>query len=170
MRKRIFTFLTLTVLWLFTACSSSGSTAATVPMPTEQTKVEETTPTCPEPTRKVVGYTSDEEPIYEDQVYIPEPSYYDEYGVKYILQEGTIDDYYIDEDYQEVIETPESSAFTEISYWPFFLELSVQFRESGATYVYYDVEPETWLQFKNADSKGGFFNEFIKGQYEYDRE
>lgn len=120
--------------------------------------------------RKIVGYTSDDQPIYEDQIYIPEPFYFDEYGVKYVLVEGTIDEYYIDEDYVEEIETPESSAFTVISYRPYGSRLKVQFRNSGVCYVYYDVEPETWYQFKNAESKGSFFNESIKGYYEYDRE
>ena len=120
--------------------------------------------------REIVGYTPDDEPIYEDETWIPEPSYFDEYGVKYILRDGTFAEYYIDEDYQEEIKTPESSAFTKIMYFPYYGTLSVQFRNSGVWYDYYDVPPEIWGEFKNAESKGSYFNECIKGQYEYDHD
>ena len=123
----------------------------------------------PAPTRKIVDYLPNGEPVYEDQIYIPEPFYFDEYGARYILVEGTIDDYYMDEDYKEVIKTPDSTAFTVIKYHHFYSELIVQFRNSGVWYIYYDVAPETWNSFKRSDSKGGFFNEFIKGNYEYER-
>lgn len=118
-----------------------------------------------EPTREIIGTTPAGDPIYSDQDYVPEPYYFDGNGVKYVLVEGTIDEYYVDEDYQEIVETPESSAFTQIAYCPYRQELHVQFRNSGAWYVYFNVEPETWSEFKEADSKGGFFNEYIKGQY-----
>lgn len=98
-----------------------------------------------------------------------EPYYYDEYGVRYQLSDD-LECYYIDEDYVAELETPESTAFTNIAYRPFHKELCVTFRNSGVTYVYYNVEPEVWNEFKNADSLGGFFHEAIKGYYEYDRE
>lgn len=69
----------------------------------------------------------------------------------------------------EELETPDSSAFTALGYRHTEKELWVTFRNSGASYVYYDVESEVWDAFKEADSKGGFFNEEIKGYYEYDR-
>ena len=69
----------------------------------------------------------------------------------------------------EVLQTPESTCFTVISYCEAARELQVQFRESGVWYAYFDFEPEMWNDFKNADSKGGFFNESIKGNYEYQR-
>jgi hypothetical protein len=76
----------------------------------------------------------------------------------------------IDEKSREVVETPNSTAFTEISYSHSELVLSVVFRNSGVRYYYYDVSPEVWNSFKNADSKGGFFNSDIKGYYEYKRD
>ena len=69
----------------------------------------------------------------------------------------------------EILSTPNSTCFTIISYCEATMELKVQFRESGAWYVYYDVGPMTWAVFKRADSKGGYFNEYIKGNYEYKR-
>ena len=69
----------------------------------------------------------------------------------------------------EIVQTPESSAFSVISYCQEEALLRVQFRESGVWYVYYDFEPEMWDDFKNADSKGRFFNQSIKGVYEYER-
>lgn len=70
----------------------------------------------------------------------------------------------------EVLQTPESTCFTVVSYCPEEALLRVQFRNSGEWYVYYDVEPELWSAFKRADSKGGFFNDFVKGFYDYARE
>lgn len=121
------------------------------------------------PPREIVVHGPDGDQIYEDEIVVPEPFYYDEYGARYLLVEGTLEEYYMDEDYREEIETLESTAFTWIVYHHFYSELMVQFRNSGAWYIYYDVEPEVWNRFKHAESKGGFFNEFIKGCYEYDR-
>lgn len=70
----------------------------------------------------------------------------------------------------EIIVTGDSTCFTIISYCADQSLLRVQFRESKEWYLYYDVEPETWYKFKNADSHGTFFNKFIKGSYEYDRD
>lgn len=69
----------------------------------------------------------------------------------------------------ETLRTPESTCFTVISYCAATQELQVQFRESGSWYSYFDVEPEMWDNFKNADSKGGFYNDFIKGSYKCER-
>ena len=38
---------------------------------------------------------------------------------------------------------------------------------SGQEYVYYNVPEETFEAFKDADSKGKFLNEHVKGTYEY---
>lgn len=70
----------------------------------------------------------------------------------------------------EVISTPGSTAFSVISYNRGDRVLRVQFRESGAWYRYYDFEPAMWEQFKKADSMGGYFNKYIKGNYEYQKE
>lgn len=45
-------------------------------------------------------------------------------------------------------------------------ELHVQFK-SGAEYVYHDVPQDMVQEFLNADSKGKFLNERIKGLYEF---
>lgn len=74
-----------------------------------------------------------------------------------------------EEERWEVLDTPESSCFTVIMYCLSDCELRVCFRESGAWYAYYDFEPEMWIDFKNADSKGGYYNEYIKGCYACDR-
>lgn len=162
--------LLLAVLLL---CGCSAVSPATEPPETTAAMVTNPVTEPPtaahEPPRKIVAYDPDGDPIYEDELVIPEPTKYDEYGALYRLVEGTFDEYYMSEDYVEVVETPESTAFEEISYYHFQNTLFVVFRTSGA-YIYYDVEPEVWNQFKRAESKGGFFNEVIKGNYEYEKE
>lgn len=69
----------------------------------------------------------------------------------------------------EEIETLNSSAFISIGYRPSEMELWVVFRNTGALYHYYDVPYEVWCAFKTADSKGSYFQESIRGYYEYDR-
>ena len=69
----------------------------------------------------------------------------------------------------ETVYTPESTALSVISYCAEIRELRVQFRESGAWYAYYDVEPEVWEAFVGASSKGRFLNASIKGKYDYKR-
>lgn len=36
-------------------------------------------------------------------------------------------------------------------------------------YKYYDVDPKTFNNFKNAESKGKFFNQNVKNDYNYQR-
>ena len=59
--------------------------------------------------------------------------------------------------------TPNSSCFSKIGYRDG--TLVVTFRESGASYAYYDVPSSVWDDFCNADSMGGFYNSDIKGRY-----
>lgn len=169
--RKILALLLVAVL----LCGCSATHPATEPpettfAPLTQPITEPPETTEPEPSRKIVGYLTNGDPVYEDQIYSPEPFYYDEYGARHWLVEGTIDEYHMDVDYVEVVETPESTAFTEIMYYHYHSTLIVTFRNSEATYHYYDVAPETWVAFKSAESKGGFFNEKIKGYYEYDKE
>jgi hypothetical protein len=158
--------LLLAVL-LLSGCAAVPAEAELPPTTAAPTAVPITEP---ESTRKIAGYLPNGEPYYEDQIFVPEPFYYDEYGARHWLVEGTVDEYHMDVDYVEVVETPESTAFTEIMYYHYHSTLIVTFRNSEATYHYYDVAPETWVAFKSAESKGGFFNEKIKGYYEYDKE
>lgn len=107
---------------------------------------------------------------YQYETEPPEPYWYDEYGFRYALVDGTTDEYCLDESYEEELKTPESSAFIAIGYHPYYKTLWVVFRNTGDGYHYYDVPHEVWYEFKNADSKGGYFQEAIRGYYEYDRD
>lgn len=41
--------------------------------------------------------------------------------------------------------------------------------QSGAAYEYYAVPEEVYLLFAKAKSKGTFLNQFIKGNYEFEK-
>lgn len=110
------------------------------------------------------------ETIYTEPTETAAPYYFDEYGIRYILKDGTSNEYYIDDSYEEEIMTPDSTAFTSIGYHPFSKTLWVVFRNTGDGYHYYDVPAEVWYHLKTADSKGSFFQEEIRDQYEYDRD
>jgi len=43
--------------------------------------------------------------------------------------------------------------------------LVVEFKESGSRYAYYDVPETVWSDLKSAESKGGYYNDEIKGKY-----
>lgn len=45
--------------------------------------------------------------------------------------------------------------------------LTVHF--TGATYIYNDVDPETYSEFATADSQGQALNKFIKGKFEFEK-
>lgn len=45
----------------------------------------------------------------------------------------------------------------------------VEFRDSGAQYVYYDVENYVWDELKDSYSMGGYYNSDIKGCYNCER-
>jgi hypothetical protein len=61
----------------------------------------------------------------------------------------------------------ESSSIAAIGYSAESRELYVRFRESGETYVYFDVEARVADEFMSAESKGAFFNRRIKDRYAY---
>ena len=65
-------------------------------------------------------------------------------------------------------ELVESSNVAGIGYNAQTKELHVQFK-SGAVYVYQDVSFEVVEAFKEAPSKGKYFNEHIKGAYEFEK-
>lgn len=60
--------------------------------------------------------------------------------------------------------TPDSTCFRKVGYDDGMEILMVYFRTSGE-YWYYDFPPEMYEKFLNADSLGGFYNEYIKGEY-----
>jgi len=65
--------------------------------------------------------------------------------------------------------TPDSSCFSEVGYDEEWNRLIVKFRDSGVVYMYYDFPVSKWKQFIAADSLGSWFNEYIKGYYDYER-
>lgn len=67
----------------------------------------------------------------------------------------------------DMLETPDSTAFSQIGYWGDEEILGVTFRKKGNTYYYVDVPVDVWISFATADSLGTFFNEEIKGNYKY---
>lgn len=62
----------------------------------------------------------------------------------------------------------ESTNITAIGYDEKMNQLHVQFN-SGAEYVYNEVPPAVYQEFLDAESKGRYLNERIKGRYEYAR-
>jgi hypothetical protein len=60
-----------------------------------------------------------------------------------------------------------STAIRNMYYDPATGTLSVWFVPSGDRYDYEDVSPRTYAAFRNASSKGRFFNEFIRDRYKY---
>lgn len=112
------------------------------------------------------GITNDEIWYYLDQI-----GYY--YGTD---DPFSVDDY-VGEDYIETYDGEswetniwwvDSSAFDQIGY-NFYLDiLDVQFDSSG-WYRYYDIEPEMFVEFITSESKGKYYNEYIKGRFECDR-
>ncbi len=60
----------------------------------------------------------------------------------------------------------ESSNVAAIGYDPETQELSVSFTKSG-TYVYHDVGRDTYDELMQAESKGKYLNQRIKGTYEF---
>lgn len=59
----------------------------------------------------------------------------------------------------------DSSMFTSSAYEERKRILYLRFRESGLVYRYFDVEPETYADFSNAESHGRFFAARIRDKY-----
>lgn len=67
------------------------------------------------------------------------------------------------------VSTDESTCFSAIGYDYGAERLAVTFRDSGKTYIYHDVPESVWNDLYYADSRGGFYNSDIKGQYVSER-
>ncbi len=67
------------------------------------------------------------------------------------------------------VSTDESTCFSAIGYDYSAERLAVTFRDSGKTYIYHDVPESVWDDLYSADSRGGFYNSDIKGQYVSER-
>ena len=63
----------------------------------------------------------------------------------------------------------DSSNVEAIGHDPDAQELHVRFIKSGETYVYYNVEEWVFQEFMNADSKGKYLNNYIKGNSQYNK-
>ena len=61
----------------------------------------------------------------------------------------------------------DSSNVESIGYDPDARELHVSFANTGRTYVYYDVDEWVFDEFMQADSKGSYLNNTIKGNHDY---
>lgn len=59
----------------------------------------------------------------------------------------------------------DSSAISRIGYDANNKVLGVEFEESGDVYYYYDVPENVYNDLKKADSIGGYYNDYIKGEY-----
>ncbi|HYK76861.1 MAG TPA: KTSC domain-containing protein [Daejeonella sp.] len=59
-----------------------------------------------------------------------------------------------------------SSVIAHFSYSPLTSILEITF-VSGKVYYYQHVPPEIYKKLKTADSKGRYFNEYIKDKYEF---
>jgi hypothetical protein len=60
-----------------------------------------------------------------------------------------------------------STSIRKTQYDPATRTLSVWFVTSGNRYDYQDVPAETYAAFRQAFSKGRFFNQFIRDRYRY---
>lgn len=70
-----------------------------------------------------------------------------------------------DEPSAEMVDTPNSTCFLSIGYDEDTETLFVQFRDSGSVYAYDDVPQSIYEELNEADSMGGYYNEYIKGNY-----
>jgi hypothetical protein len=62
----------------------------------------------------------------------------------------------------------ESSSIGAVGYDPDSRELAVQFKSSGRTYVYFDVEERRYRELLEADSIGGYFNREIRPHHRFE--
>ena len=60
-----------------------------------------------------------------------------------------------------------STAFSSVGYLEDYQVLWVTFKDSQQTYLYFDFPAEEYVFFVCADSLGRYFNDNIKGKYEY---
>jgi hypothetical protein len=61
-----------------------------------------------------------------------------------------------------------SRAIRQIRYDADARKLFVTFRDSGKTYVYFDVPPQVYGGFLAADSHGAFFSERVRDAYRFE--
>ena len=62
----------------------------------------------------------------------------------------------------------ESECVAALEYEPERQEVTCHFHKRGS-YVYFGVEPDVYMEWNNAGSRGIYFNLYIKDRYAYDR-
>ena len=74
--------------------------------------------------------------------------------------------YIIEADYSDLLEYVDSTCFESVGYDDSEEVLYVRFLDSGSVYAYYGVPYYEYDELVNADSIGGYYNDYIKGQYD----
>ncbi len=164
--KRCVCFLLMVVfLATLAACAELAepdTTEATrkpaVCTPEPETAPPEDDPAAPAPIARRLDAPDFNIHDYDEQTILDDPEL-----TAYCLEHCQVEDFLHWED------TERSSCFCAVAYSPIFRTLAVEFRDSGAIYYYYDLEPETAEDFFAADSLGRYFNRNIKGRYDYER-
>ncbi|MCP4764242.1 MAG: KTSC domain-containing protein [archaeon] len=59
----------------------------------------------------------------------------------------------------------ESTMIESVGYESDTAILEVEFKSNNAVWQYYDYPESLWYEFESADSKGKFFNQYIRNQY-----
>jgi lysyl-tRNA synthetase, class II len=62
----------------------------------------------------------------------------------------------------------QSTALEQVSYDEDAHTLRARFRQSGKTYVYHDVPPDTYDSLIFSDSLGAYFNSHIRDQFDFE--
>ncbi len=175
MRRPVLLALILSLLAVLTACAGTVQPEPTTERPTAATAsaMHETEPEMLPPVREMTlddvladrGLTAQ---LFAD----PNFSIHD-YDEETILAHPELSEYCREncavEDFLQWEDTERSSCFSAVAYSPIFRTLAVEFRRNGSIYYYYDLSPEVAEEFFAADSLGRYFNQNIKGSYDYER-
>ena len=91
-------------------------------------------------------------------------SYYDDYDYDYEKFEDDNEEINLYDSAYESLEPVDSSCFSSVGYDSSLGLLWVEFWNTGI-YYYEDLSYNNYLDFISADSLGGYYNDYIKGQY-----
>lgn len=70
---------------------------------------------------------------------------------------------------QAIDVSEKSSQISEIKYHTATELMEVTFKRNNTTYRYFNVDAETWDNFKDAESLGKHFGKHIRGVFEYEK-
>ena len=117
----------------------------------------------PEPEPRETEYTDVLDPgsmsINEVEEYLGNEEIIESYTASHDFDFGEIDGR---------MEPVESSAISEVGYSEVWSVLAIRFRNSGDCYAYFNVPHEVYTNLVLADSIGGYFNSYIKPNYDYE--